>query len=233
MIFSSSSFSRWPTFILLDRVGFEADQFAAGLVDGVDLLLQPARAGRIPHHRHHLHHLPGRVDHRRGDHLHELLVFDIQRVAFGAVEAGGRVGVLRGDLLAESSNASWQVRRIFSCTRGGQACIFLFIQLQRPSPSTMQTPSPIVLRIRLACWLNQGAFEGKEIGGIGEDGGEMIVAEGFDRLVDGGDLHDVAAGPQGVDRGNIGLGLTGQNENFIAIARPSFVTRLLQSAQPS
>ena len=45
---------------LADGLGFQADQFAAGLVDGVDLLLQPAGAGRVPHDRHHLHDLPAR-----------------------------------------------------------------------------------------------------------------------------------------------------------------------------
>ena len=95
------------------------------------------------------------------DHLQELLVFDVQGVAFGAVEEGGRVGGWAGETcLLNSSNASWHVRRIFSCTRAGQACIFLFIQLQRPSPSTMQTPSPIVLRIRFACWLTRAVRGG-------------------------------------------------------------------------
>ena len=33
----------------------------------------------------------------------------------------------------------------------GQSCMRLFIQQQRPSQSTMHTPSPIVLRTRFAC----------------------------------------------------------------------------------
>ena len=39
---------------------------------------------------------------------------------------------------------------------------------------------------------DEGTFEGKEIGGVGEDGVEMVVAEGLDRLVDAGGFDDVA-----------------------------------------
>src|SRR5687768_12568960 len=79
---------------LRQRVALEADELAASLVDGVDLLLEPPRAGCVPHDGHDLHDVTGRRDHRTGDHLQELLVFDVQRVAFGSVEAGGRVGGL-------------------------------------------------------------------------------------------------------------------------------------------
>ena len=43
---------------LAQRVGFEAHQLAAGLVDRVDLLLQAPRAGRVPHDGDDLHDLP-------------------------------------------------------------------------------------------------------------------------------------------------------------------------------
>ena len=46
--------------------------------------------------------------------------------------------------------------------RAGHACIFLFIQLHRPSPSTMQTPSPIVLRIRFACCETSARSSGRK-----------------------------------------------------------------------
>ena len=84
------------------------------------------------------------------------------------------------------------MRRIFSCTRAGQACIFLFIQLQRPSPSTMQTPSPMVLRMRLACWLTRARSRGRKSAGFGKDGAKLL---GFDQLncfFDAGGLDDVA-----------------------------------------
>ncbi len=45
---------------LAHRVGFEAHQLAAGLVDRVDLLLQPPGAGRVPDDRDDLHDLPRR-----------------------------------------------------------------------------------------------------------------------------------------------------------------------------
>src|SRR5471030_2694301 len=64
--------------------------------------------------------------------------------------------------LLKRSKDSWQVLRIFSSVRGGQTLIFLFIQLQRPSPSTMQTPSPIVLRIRLACLETRARSRGRK-----------------------------------------------------------------------
>ncbi|CAA9433057.1 MAG: hypothetical protein AVDCRST_MAG64-3620, partial [uncultured Phycisphaerae bacterium] len=65
---------------LRQRLALEPHELAAGLVDRVDLLLEPAGAGRVPHDRDDLHDLPRRVDHRRADHLHELLVLDVQRV---------------------------------------------------------------------------------------------------------------------------------------------------------
>ncbi len=63
-------------------VAFEADEFAAGLVDGVDFLLQAAGAGGVPDDRDHLHHLPAGIDHRAGDQFHVLLVFDVEGVTF-------------------------------------------------------------------------------------------------------------------------------------------------------
>ena len=98
MIFSSSSLRRCADVQFAQGVAFKADQFAAGLVDGVDLLLKPARAGCIPHDRYNLNDLHRRIDHRRGDHFQILLIIHIQNVSFGTVE-GGRVGGLRGLLL--------------------------------------------------------------------------------------------------------------------------------------
>ena len=86
---------------LAQGFAFQANELAASLVDGIDLLLQPAGPGRVPHHCHYLHHLPGGIDYRRADHFHELLIFDIQRVSLGTAEVGGSVGGLRGNLLAE------------------------------------------------------------------------------------------------------------------------------------
>ncbi len=51
---------------------------------------------------------------------------------------------------------------------------------------------------------DQGAFEGKEVAGIGEDGVELIVAEGFDGAVDVGGFDDVAVGFEGFEKGTIG-----------------------------
>ena len=67
-------------------------------------------------------------------------------------EAGGIVGVFEDATPDAKVVALW----------AGQACIFLFIQLQRPSPSTMQTPSPIVLRMRLACWPTSARSRGRK-----------------------------------------------------------------------
>ena len=47
-----------------EGVTFKANQFAAGFVDGINLLLQTAGPGGIPDHGDHLHHLPGRGDDR-------------------------------------------------------------------------------------------------------------------------------------------------------------------------
>ena len=66
---------------------------------------KPARAGRVPYHGHDLHDLPAGIDHRAGDQFHELLVFDIQCVAFGSAEGGG-VGGCGLTCLLKMSNAS-------------------------------------------------------------------------------------------------------------------------------
>ena len=39
---------------------------------------------------------------------------------------------------------------------------------------------------------NKGTFERKEISRIGKDGGEVLLAEQFDGLVNGGDFHHLA-----------------------------------------
>ena len=41
---------------------FEADEFAAGVVDGVDFLLEAARAGGVPDDGNDLDDLPARID---------------------------------------------------------------------------------------------------------------------------------------------------------------------------
>ena len=55
---------------------------APGFVDRVDLLLQAPRAGCIPDNRHDLDDLPLGRDHRRCNQFQELLIFNIQCVAF-------------------------------------------------------------------------------------------------------------------------------------------------------
>ena len=37
-------------------------------------------------------------------------------------------------------------------------------------------------------------FEGEEVAGVGEDGVELVVAEGFDRVVDAGGFDNVGVG---------------------------------------
>ena len=65
---------------------------------------------------------------------------------------------------------------------------------------------------------DERAFEGKEVGGVGKDGVELIGAEGFDRLVNRADLDDVATVAKRVDNRTIGSRLPGEDENFVARA---------------
>ena len=51
---------------------------------------------------------------------------------------------------------------------------------------------------------DQGPFEGEKIAGVGEDGVELIVAEGFDGAVDVGGFDDVAVGFEGFEKVTIG-----------------------------
>src|SRR6476619_6954842 len=43
---------------------------------------------------------------------------------------------------------------------------------------------------------NQCSLEREEIGGVGEDRGEMVFAKDVDGLVNGGNLHDITGTPQ-------------------------------------
>ena len=58
---------------------------------------------------------------------------------------------------------------------------------------------------------DKGSFEGEEIAGVGEDRVELVVAEGFDRLVDARALDDVAMGFQCVEKAGVGSGMPRQN----------------------
>jgi len=63
---------------------------------------------------------------------------------------------------------------------------------------------------------DQGAFEGEKIAGIGEDGVEVVVAQGLDGLVNGGDLDDVGLAPERIDNGFVGSRLPREHQDFVA-----------------
>ncbi len=63
---------------------------------------------------------------------------------------------------------------------------------------------------------NKGTLERKEISRIGKDGAEVLFAEQFDRLIDGGDFHYIAGGAQALNCRGVRRRLIGQNQNFSA-----------------
>ena len=124
---------------------------------------------------------------------------------------------LRGDLLAEELEGF--------LARAAD----LFVHPRRPGLHLLVHPVTAALAVddadafadrvedQVGLLGDQGTFERKEVGGVGEDGGELIVAEGFDRFVDRGHLDDVAADSKCIDGGGVGLGLAGQHQDFIAL----------------
>jgi len=63
---------------------------------------------------------------------------------------------------------------------------------------------------------DEGALEGEEVAGVGKDGVEVLVTEGLDRLVDGGDLYDVVTVAERVNRRGAALRVTRQHQNPVA-----------------
>ena len=114
-------------------------------------------------------------------------------------------------MLAENIEGFLTGAADFFVNPGGPGLHFLFIQLQRPSPSTMQTPSPMVLRIKCGLLADEGAFEGEEIGGFGEDAGELVGLDEFEGFFDGAGFNDVALQSKGVDRGGVDRGRISQD----------------------
>jgi len=94
--------------------------------------------------------------------------------------------------LLKRSKDSWQVLRIFSSVRGGQTLIFLFIQLQRPSPIDDANPFTDGVENQAGLLRDQSAFQGKEISGIRKDGGKALAAQKFDGLFNRGNFHNLA-----------------------------------------
>ena len=61
---------------------------------------------------------------------------------------------------------------------------------------------------------DERTLEGKEVAGVGEDGVELVVAEGFDRVVDAGAFDNVRVGLQGFEKVGVGSRMPGQNQDF-------------------
>ena len=129
-----------------------------------------------------------------------------------------RFGSRRRDLLAENSKDSWQVRRIFSCTRAGQAFIFLFIQLAPALAIDNADAFADGVENQAGLLGNQRPFQRKKIGRVGKDGPEMIVTKSLNGLINGGNLHDLAGGSKSLHRGGIArLCLAGEDQDFILL----------------
>src|SRR6185437_16042856 len=194
---------------------FQADQLAAGAIDGVDFLLESASTRGIPYNRDHLHDLTSRVDHGRGDQLQELLVVDIQNVTLGSAE-GGRVGMLLRGLLAEEAEGFLT----------GPAD--LFVNPRGPGLHLLVHPVTAGLVIdnadafadgvenQVGLLGNKSALERKEVGRVGKDRTELIVTKSLDGLIDRGNLHDFAGDSKRIDRLRVSRRSVGQDQNFVA-----------------
>ena len=108
------------------------------------------------------------------------------------LKAGGVVGGLRGNLLAEN------LERFLARPAD------LLMHPRRPRLHLLVHPVAAALAIddanpfadrvenQIGLLGNQGPLEGKEIGRVGKDGGKLIVTKGVDRFVNRGDLDHIA-----------------------------------------
>ena len=76
-----------------DGLAFQADEFPAGLVDGVDLLLKPPTAGGVGADRDNLRDAAVGVHHGRADQLEILGLINVEGELFGARQAERRGGI--------------------------------------------------------------------------------------------------------------------------------------------
>jgi hypothetical protein len=144
------------------------------------------------------------------------VVVDVEAVLLGAAEGGGRVGLLGGDLLAEQLEGAL----------AGAADFFVHVRGPRRHPLVhpitaalaVDDADPFADRVEDEVSLlgDEGALEGEEVAGVGEDGVEVLVAEGLDRLVDGGDLDDVVPVAERVNRRGVALRMTRQHQDPVA-----------------
>ena len=207
---------------LAHRVAFEAHaELAVGLIDGIDLLLQSPGAGCVP--------MPPRPPAQPAPWARSPATrsaretagrqYLTRNVCGSALNPEGVSPACCGETCVENNpNASWHVRLPSHAPAPGHACIFLFIQLQRPASSTMQTPSPIVLRIRLACWLMRARSSGRKSPASEKTAAFELVAlrRAVSRFVDSGNLdHFTTAPASALDNRPVGLGLTVEDEDFV------------------
>jgi hypothetical protein len=61
---------------------------------------------------------------------------------------------------------------------------------------------------------NKRPFEGEEVAGVGEDGVELVVPEGFDRVVDARAFDNVSVRFKRIEKPGVGSRMPRQNQDF-------------------
>jgi hypothetical protein len=178
-----------------------------------------------------LHHLPGRADHRAGDHLQELGIVDVQCVTLGPVEGEGAVGVGGGDLAGEELEGFLAGSADALVDVAGPRLHLLV----HPITAGVAVDDADALADRVEHELgllgDQRPLEGEEVAGVGENGVEFVVSEGFERLVDGGNLCHLAAGPKGLEEAGVRGRLTGEDQYFGALTFQAVAAQTSKAAE--